>query len=127
MTYERRYSERYKLPGAKINYKTDNGNGHEKSVKDITHSGICFEFSHTGEEGNKLEIELIIPGRDKIVLKGNIVWTSVESQSGPGFAAAQFLPFGTDERYNTMENHKKLRDLMQACIEDNPPNIKFRI
>lgn len=127
MSYERRYSDRYPVPDAKVVYRLKSGDEDQKPIKDITHSGVCFEFSHSTEVGHELEIELIIPGKDKIVLKGNIVWTSVTEERPEGFAAAQFLPFGTDERYNTMDSHKKLRNLIKECIDKNPPNIKFRI
>ena len=127
MSYERRYSERYPLPDAKITYKLGTGDSDETPVKDITHGGVCFEFSHSAEVGHQLEIEFEIPGKAKFVLKGNIVWTSAGSEDDPGFAAAQFLPYGTDERYNSMKNRDRLRNIIKECIDKNPPNIKFRL
>jgi hypothetical protein len=127
LKYDRRYNERYPLPAAKVRYKVDENEVHGKSVKDITHSGVCIEFSHSTEVGSQIEIELTIPGKDSLVLKGNIVWTGFQNADKAGYAGMQFLPFGTDERYNTMDDHDKLRKLIMECIEENPPNIKFRI
>ena len=127
MKYDRRYNERYPLPGATVKYQIDVDKAAEKPVKDITHGGVCFEFSHSTEVGSELEIEIAIPGKGTLVLKGNIVWTAVENTKKTGYAAMQFLPFGTDNRYNSMENHDKLRELILECIEQNPPNIKFKL
>jgi hypothetical protein len=125
--YERRYTDRYPLPGAKVQYNLDGGNSDETSVKDITQGGLCFEFSHNADEGHRIEIELKIPGMDNLVLKGHIVWTSVSSGNDPNLAAMQFLPFGTDNRYNSMDNHERLKKVLQECLKNNPPNIKFRL
>ena len=125
--YEKRNTERYPLPGAKVQYKLEDGQSAETPVKDITQGGICFEFSHSAKEGYKIEIELQIPGKEQLTLKGNIVWTAVTTANDPNYAAMQFLPFGTDERYNSMDNHKRLKKLLMECLEDNPPNIRFKI
>jgi hypothetical protein len=127
LKYDRRYNERYPLPGATVSYKLNADNAVDKTLKDITHGGVCFEFSHSTEVGSQLEIEITIPGKESLVLKGNIVWTAVENVGEPGYAAIQFLPFGTDKRYNSMENHDKLKELIMECIEQNPPNIKFKL
>lgn len=125
--YERRYTDRYPLPGAKVQYNLEGGNSDETPVKDITQGGLCFEFTHSADEGHQIEIELKIPGMGNLVLKGNIVWTSVSSGDDPDMAAMQFLPFGTDDRYNSMENHKRLKKVLQECFKNNPPNIKFKL
>jgi hypothetical protein len=125
--YEKRNTERYAVPGSRVEYKLEGGQSAETPVKDITHGGLCFEFEHSAEEGNLIEIEIRIPGREKLVLKGNIVWTSISSTDDPNYAAMQFLPFGTDERYNSMKYHERLKKLLKQCIEDNPPNIKFKL
>ncbi len=125
--YERRYTERYPLPEAKVEYKLEDGASAKAPAKDITQGGLCFEFSHSAEKGHLVEVILQIPGKANLTLKGNIVWTSVSQSENPNLAAIQFLPFGTDDRYNTMENHKKLKHLLQECLEDNPPNIKFKL
>ena len=127
MKYDRRYNERYPLPGATVLYRINSERATETPVKDITHGGVCFEFSHSTDVGSQLEIEISIPGKDSLILKGNIIWTALEGTDTPGYAAMQFLPFGTDNRYNTMENHDKLRDVILECIEQNPPNIKFKL
>jgi len=41
--YDRRYNERYPLPGATVKYQIDVDKAAEKPVKDITHGGVCFD------------------------------------------------------------------------------------
>ncbi|KPL14752.1 MAG: hypothetical protein AMS23_00215 [Bacteroides sp. SM1_62] len=124
LNQDRRNLVRFKIPGAKVRYKQHKGfrEAEEASgvmaVVDITRISIRFEAKDFLYPGSLIDLELIIPGKKKsIKVKGNIVWSSEATSDQPGYAVVQFLPFGSDERYNTMEAHEQLRKLSEEYME----------
>jgi Icc-related predicted phosphoesterase len=41
-------------------------------------------------------------------------WSELNESENVSYAAVQFLPFGTDERYNSMEIYQKLKKIVSA-------------
>jgi hypothetical protein len=103
---DRRHSYRFEVPGAQVKYELGNGESAEVPMKNITHGGVCFGIIDMVNEGTFMELEILFPGDVKITIKGNIVWSN-ESD-----AAIQFLPFGTDERYNSFQCHQLLKGIL---------------
>ena len=102
---ERRHLDRFKMPGAKISYKLPDGSSSCVKLVDITRSSIRFEINNSVVIGEIIELEIIVPRKDKIFIKGHVVWTSKPDSESPAYAVVQFLPFGSDERYNSMQSY----------------------
>jgi len=108
---ERRHSDRFEIPGARVNYNLQNGNKAQMPLRNITHGGICFAVEHPLEKGDLVEIDIKLPGNAEIAVKGNVVWASKLD------AAVQFLPFGTDERYNTFTSYQRIKEVLTEHVK----------
>ena len=114
---DRRYLDRFEIPGAKVIYKQREGFHGAKAVSaqtpliDLTYISCRFEVNHTLQPGAIVELQILISGKRKIKVVGYIVWVS-DAQSGrPSMAVVQFFPFGTDKRYNSLHSLKQLKKL----------------
>jgi hypothetical protein len=123
-TEERRNLIRFKIPGAKVLYRQHKGFEGAKEIKaempmiDITKISVRFETYDLLHPGSLIDLEIIIPKKKKnILVKGHIVWSSEASADQPGYAVVQFLPFGSDERYNTMQARDQLKKLTAEYLE----------
>jgi hypothetical protein len=108
---ERRHSDRFEIPGARVNYCLPDGNKAQMPLRNITHGGICFGIEHSLQKGDLVELDIKLPGNAEISVRGNVVWTSKLD------AAVQFLPFGTDERYNSFTSYQKLKNLLTEHVK----------
>ena len=114
---DRRYLDRFKIPGAKVIYKQREGFHGAKSVSgrtaliDLTYISCRFEVNHILQPGAIVELQILVSGRRKIKVVGYIVWVSDENMGKPSVAVVQFYPFGTDSRYNSLHSLKQLKEL----------------
>ena len=113
---ERRHLDRFKIPGAEISYKLLDGSWSCVILIDITRSGVRFEIKNTVNVGEIIELEIIVPKKDKIFIKGHVVWTSKSNSENPSYAVVEFLPFGSDERYNSMHSYEQLKELSEEYL-----------
>lgn len=111
---ERRLLKRYKVPEAEVSYKASYGAINLVSLVDISKSGVRFEMDNTIENGDFIEIEIAIPTKEKIAIKGHVIWTSETTAKTPGYAVVQFLPVGKDDRFNSEESISQIDDLINA-------------
>ncbi len=114
---ERRHLDRFKIPGAEISYKLPDGSSSRVNLVDITRSGVRFETKNAVNIGEIIELEIIVPRKDKIFIKGHVVWTSKPNSENPAYAVVQFLPFGSDERYNSMHSYEQLKELSEEYLQ----------
>jgi hypothetical protein len=105
---ERRYLDRFEIPDAEVVYHSEERSGIRCSLADITKISVKFEVSQLFNPGDLLQLEIIVPNREKIFVKGHIVRTINPANGQPAYAAVQFLPFGSDERYNSMQSYEQL-------------------
>ena len=68
--FDRRHSERLRFVGAQVLYRLENGQISQKPLKDISRSSACFNIENAIEISDFIEMEIIIPGREKIFVKG---------------------------------------------------------
>ena len=108
---ERRHSDRFEIPGARVNYSLQNGKKAQMPLRNITHGGICFGVEHHLEKCDLVEIDIKLPGNSEIYVKGNVVCASKFD------AAVQFLPFGTDERYNSFSDYQKIKEVLTEHVK----------
>jgi len=108
---ERRHSDRFEILGARVNYCLENGYRAQMPLRNITHGGICFAIDQPLEMGELVELDIKLPGNSEIYVKGNVVWASKLD------AAVQFLPFGTDERYNSFISYQKIKEVLTEHVK----------
>jgi hypothetical protein len=114
---ERRHLDRFKIPGAEVSYQLPDGSPSRVKLVDITRSGIRLEINNPGIIGEIIELEIIVPRKDKIFIKGHVVWTSKPDSESPAYAVVQFLVFGSDERYNSMQSYEQLKELLEEYLQ----------
>ena len=61
--------------------------------------------------GDQIYLKIDIPGRQKIQIKGRVVWVS-EQEIENHAVGVQFLPFRTMKGYNTFSAREKLERLI---------------
>jgi len=114
---ERRHIDRFKVPGAKALYYTSCKLTNIVPLIDISISATRFELPDDFNESDIIDIELIIPSKKKILLKGKAIRISKNGPENPDYAAVQFLPFGSDKLYNSTDSYKQLKELIAECEE----------
>jgi len=110
---ERRKTDRFIIPGAKVLYYTPNGSSNLVSLTDISINSIRFELTTDLKILDMLDFELIIPSKEKILLKGNITGLMINDPEYPDSAVIQFEPFGSDDRYNSIHSYNQLKELIK--------------
>ncbi len=122
---ERRHLERFSIPGAKTLYKI-----HKKinlfrrycgptNLKDITKHGACIEIREDLHAGCLLILQIIVPGEEKINVRGQIVWTNKAQVQNYGLAGIQFSPYGEGKPYNAFKIRETLEKLTQQYLNNN--------
>ena len=123
---ERRHLDRFIIPDAKVSYTASNGSSIVVPLTDISKSSVRFEMTTKMEAGNFIELELIVPSQEKILIKGHIIWTSNDNHNLEKnvYSVVQFLPFGSDEQYNSTKSQAQLRELFKIYnnISENAEN-----
>jgi len=118
--YDRRYLDRLEIPGAKVEYIIQNGKTAQTGLINLTKISARFYINHKFKAGEVVELAIKIKDKETIKVKGNVVWTQnvKESEFKKANAVVQFLPFGTDERYNTIESYELLAQLEEEYSQD---------
>ena len=110
----RRYLERITIDGAKITYRMDRVSRYSGPVplSDLTWSSLRFEADPSLQTGEIIELQIFIPGEDKIRVRGHLIWTSRSDETGRNFAVVQLLPFGPGREYNSMNTRDTLKRII---------------
>jgi len=106
--FERRHADRFLVPGATLRVFQNGDVSENFSVKDMTKSSVRFEIKASIIKGEEIKVELNIPEMEPFTLKGHVVWAVDPNLQDKASAVIQFLPFGTDERYNSIECYEQL-------------------
>ena len=119
--YERRYLDRIKIPGAEIKYAKNNGDSATVELIDLTKISVRFFSNHEFGEGELINLTILVKGHARIQVNGNIVWThpTEENDKYKSMAVVQFLPFGTDERYNSLKSYELLAELEEKYSKND--------
>jgi hypothetical protein len=122
--YERRHADRFTIPGAKMRIHQNGATSELLHVEDMTKSSIRFQIERSVIQGQEIEIELNVPEMDPLLIKGHVIWAIDPWGAENGNAVIQFLPFGTDERYNSIQTYEQLCAITDkyAIITNNPFN-----
>ncbi len=111
--FDRRYSERFSVANAKLHLKTHHGDMVEYTIADMTNSSVRFELGHDLFSEDIIEVGIDVPGFHLVRIRGRIIWKSDPVRENPAFAVMQFLPFGTDERYNSMHTRSQIKTIIE--------------
>ena len=117
---DRRHADRYAVPNAKIKYRLSSGHGDVTPLKDMAQNSASFQINHAVQPGEAIELEILIPAKDKISLKATCVRISSQQNSNLSFAAVQFLPYSTIERYNSFRSQEQLHELVEEFRKTLP-------
>ena len=116
-TAERRALDRVMVPGAIVSYKKMktvalfDRFSQPKPLRNISKSGVCFELDQPIKYGERIRLEIKIPGHKTLRLDGNVRWFKSAMDNGKFFAGAQFVPFGKGKDFNSMGVLEDLRNL----------------
>jgi len=119
--FDRRHSERFSVAGAKLHFKTHHGDTVESEIADLTNSSVRFKIAHDPISEDIIEVGIDVPGFHLVRIRGRIIWKSDPAQENPAFAVMQFLPFGTDERYNSMGTRNQIKTIIEKHTQRNEP------
>ena len=108
---ERRHFERLSILGAKVLYKRKNEQVALVQINDLTLSSICFRIKHPLKLGEYIELDIIIPNKETISVKGIISRLEI-----PTCAVAQFFAFSSDERYNSLDSYYQLKNIINEYL-----------
>jgi len=121
---ERREYPRFKIPGARVVFYQEEGfKGSESLVDeglmdDCSLNGIRFETEKELIPGARVRLELVIPGKNTMAIKGNIIWTSFLSDKNKSYAVVEFSPFGNGKGYNSENVRNDLENIAEEfyCV-----------
>ena len=113
---DRRNRERFAVKGAEVIYTLNNGQFAIKPLLDFTRSTARFEVDHSIQLKEFIKLEIIFPGKDKIQVKGTVIRLSDPASEYPPYAVIEFIPFGTDARYNSMESYQQLSEVIEENL-----------
>jgi len=116
---ERRTTQRVEIPAAQVFYKKDEGFELFKRMtgpmplRDLGTGGICFEVEDGVEwgdlfYGDPIYVEILMPDRKKVQVRGNIRWISGAMDSDASLIGIEFMPFGERGRANSTRSRKKI-------------------
>lgn len=112
-SFDRRHSDRFSVTGAKVHFISRKGELLQFPLADLTHSSVRFEIAEELINGDDIEVAIDIPGFHLVTIKGKVVWNSNPLLENPAYAVVQFLPFGTDPRYNSMRTHDQIKTIIE--------------
>ena len=115
MHLKQRQIDRFKITGAEVLYHTSENLAKRVPLIDISINTVRFKLSDDFNKREILDMELIIPPKEKIFLKGKAVRISMNNPKDPDSIAVQFSPFGSDKRYNSLNSFKRLNQLIIEC------------
>jgi predicted Fe-Mo cluster-binding NifX family protein len=117
--------KRLKIPGAQVLYKEKTPVKFFKkfsgpvNLKDISWGGTSFEVRQCLKPGTPMDLKIIIPGTEKLMIKGRIAWKNYDPYNNRSFAGIQFLPFGEEKNYNSLQCYKRLDQITKQYLYSN--------
>jgi hypothetical protein len=114
---DRRQIERFKVPRMWIKYLYKESKNVSRIVN-FSRSSVCFESKQPLEIESLINLSVIY-NKKNIKLKGNVIRTSNSNLGDyPYHVVIQFLAFGSDKRYNSMDSYTQLKKLEQEYLEN---------
>jgi hypothetical protein len=115
---ERRFHERVKIEGAQVSYRCTKEKSlfgrfsHPMPLEDMTWSSVRFVTEEYLKSGEAVDLEMKIPGENKIKVKGQLIWSEQKPDDETNYAVVQLMPFGSGKQYNPLNIRNKLKYLI---------------
>lgn len=115
---ERRFHERIRIDGAQVSYRCAKEKGlfgrfsDPMPLEDITWSSVRFVTEEYLKSGEAVDLEMKIPGENKIRVKGHLIWSKQKPDDDTHYAVVQLMPFGSGKQYNPLSIRNKLKNLI---------------
>lgn len=116
---ERRFEERVRIDGACVCYKCSKEKGifskysDPMPIEDMTWSSVRFTTHEYLQTGESFDLEMKIPGENKIKVKGHLIWSAQKPDDETHFAVIQLYPFGSGPHHNALNIRTKLKNLIK--------------
>lgn len=116
---DQRATDRVSIPGATVLFRKHNRFGfldrysRPMQLYNFTKSGICFLSDKEFHLGEKILIQIVIPGERSLRLVGQIRWIEYDGLEGARIVGVQFRAFGKGLDYNPIKSLDQLRSLQQ--------------
>ena len=115
---DRRALNRFEIPGTNVickkveGFKLFNRYSNDSTLENLSKSGVCLKLKNGINIGDKLKLQLNIPGEDNLEVRGHVRW---KSQKTGDFSkiGIQFEPFGRGKYLNQLTSLEKLREIQQ--------------
>ena len=111
--YDRRHSNRFSITGARVHFTNRSNEVVQVALADLTNSSVRFKIDEELIIGDELMIGIDVPEIRLVVVRGTVVWSANPLIEEPAYAVVQFLPFGTDSRYNSMHVREQIRNIIE--------------
>ncbi len=115
---ERRALERVKIKGAAIFYrfandlKVINRFLGPEPLEDLTWGSLRFATDKSLHPGEILDVEISIPGENKLRVRGCVIWMSDVAINQKFYTVVQFLAYGTTKPYNSIKIKERLKQIV---------------
>mgnify|MGYP005835676173 CR=1 FL=1 len=119
---ERRHLERIKIPAAEVCYRQEAGFRNCEAFEakgemiDLTVRGVRFKGDQKLCPGARIYVEIHVPDREEIALKGNVLWVGQILDQDPYFAVVEFLDYADEPGYNSRQSLQQLEELLNKYI-----------
>lgn len=116
---DKRATDRIFIPGATVLFRKGNAlpfierYSRPMELYNFTKSGICFQSEKNFNLGDKILIQIVIPGEKSLRLVGQVRWIENTTHESARIIGAQFRAFGKGTDYNPLKLMDKLRSLQQ--------------
>ena len=118
---DRRSLQRFEIPGTNVICRKDEGfklfnrYSNISTLENLSKSGVCLKLKNGINIGDKLKLQLNIPGENKLEVKGHVRWKSLKVGEFNRIGI-QFEPFGKGTFLNPLSSLEKLREIQQQPI-----------
>lgn len=116
---DQRSTDRISIPGATVLLRKQSllsffdRSSRPMALYNFTKSGICFLSDKPFNLGDKVIIQIEIPGEKSLRLVGQIRWIERGQDEAERIFGAQFRAFGKGSDFNPMKMLEQLRSLQQ--------------
>jgi len=116
---DQRATDRVSIPGATVLLRRQSAlsffepYSRPMALYNFTKSGICFVSDKPFNLGDKITVQIVIPGEKTLRLVGQIRWIENGQSTEERIYGAQFRAFGKGSDFNPLKSLDQLRTLQQ--------------
>jgi c-di-GMP-binding flagellar brake protein YcgR len=114
---DKRKSERFKIPNAKVRYKKTSLLRSRDSLStafpflNLSTGGMAFKSKEKFNRDEKILVQLMVPKEPSLNLRARVRWQGKPDSSGTRFIGVKFMPFRNQTGFNPIESFHVLKRL----------------